>query len=97
MIELRRHLVPPHRVAGAARDFAHVVQSKRQQHRFLEPLIDPPGAACLTLGDAGGAAVEQVERLLDRFAHRALGGRADLIAPLEGGVDGRGQMLGGPG
>ena len=43
VVELRRHLVPPRGVAGAARNFAHVVEPERQQHRLLEPLIDVPG------------------------------------------------------
>src|SRR5262249_29162080 len=45
----------------------------------------------LLLGDARLAAVEQVERSLDRVAHRTLGGGADVVARLEGIVDGLGK------
>ena len=38
-------------------------------------------------GDAGLAAVEQIERGIDRLAHRAFGLGTDLVAGLEGVVD----------
>ena len=71
---------------------AHVVEPEREQHRLLEPLVDPPVAVRALLGDARLAAVEQVERRLDRLAHRALGGRADAVALLESVVDGLGEL-----
>src|SRR5262249_61125926 len=43
MIEFRGYLVPPYRIARSARNFAHIVKTKRQQHRFFEPLVDAPG------------------------------------------------------
>ena len=51
-----------------------------------------PRAVGLLLGDARLAAVEQVERLVDRLAHRALGLRPDVVALLEGVVDGLGEF-----
>ena len=72
----------------AARNHGHVVEAERQQHRLLEPLVDPPVAVCAPLGDARDAAVEQVERRLDRIANGALGGRADAVALLESVIDG---------
>ena len=41
------HLVPPHRFAGRAGNQLHVVQTERQQHGFLEPLVDDPFIAPL--------------------------------------------------
>ena len=70
----------------------HVVEPERQQHGLLEPLVDGPGAVAALLGDARLAAVEQVERRLDRFAHRTLGRRPDVVALLEGVVDGLGEI-----
>ena len=101
-LELRRvpalefgiDLVPPHRLAGSARDHAHVVEAERQQHGLLQPLVDLPAAVGLALGDARLAGVEQVERGLDRLAHRALGLGADVVARLEGLVDGLGKLVG---
>ena len=46
----------------------------------------------LLLGDARLALVEQVERAIDRLAHRAFGGGADVVALLEGVVDGLGEV-----
>ena len=42
--ELRRHLVPPVRAAGTAGDRFHRVEAEREQHGFLEPLVDGPFA-----------------------------------------------------
>ncbi len=42
IVEFRRHLVPPGRMRRPARNDAHVVETKRQQHRLLQPLIDVP-------------------------------------------------------
>src|SRR5262249_7540329 len=44
------------------------------------------------LGDPRLPAVEQVERGLDRFAHRPVGRGSDVVAPLEGVVDGPGKL-----
>ena len=93
IVEFGGDLVPPYGVAGSARNDGHVVEAKRQQHGLLEPLIDPPGAVGRFLGHPRGAAVEQIERLVHRLAHRALGGRADLLAALKRRVDGFGQRL----
>ena len=87
-VELGGHLVPPRRLAGRTGDDAHVVEAERQEHRLLEPLIDPPGPVGLFLGDARFAGIEQIERGLDRVAHRALGCQADFVALFEGVVDG---------
>ena len=86
ILELRGHLVPPGRAAGAAADRAHVVETERQQHRLLQPLVDLPRAVRLRLGDARLALVEQIERELDGVAHFTLGGGVDGIAGVEGGV-----------
>jgi hypothetical protein len=93
-VELRGDLVPPDRLAGAARDDAHVVEAERQQHRLLEPLVDPPGAVGGFLRDTGGAAVQEIERRLDRFADRTFGRRTDLVATLERRFDGLRERLG---
>ena len=77
--ELRRHLVPPMRAAGAAGDRLHRVEAERQQHGFLEPLVDDPLAADL-LGDARLAAIERGDRRIDRLADFALGRRRDRVA-----------------
>ncbi len=50
---------------------------------------DPSG---LLLGDTRLAGVEQIERSLDRLAHRPFRGRADRVALLEGLVDGLGEI-----
>ena len=91
-VELRRHLVPPVRAAGGARDRAHVVEAEREQHGLLEPLVDLPLAVALLLGDARFALVEQFECGVDRLAHRAFGGRAHVVALLEGVVDDLGKV-----
>ncbi len=89
IVELRRDFVPPGRVRRAAEDDAHVIQTKRQQYGFLEPLIDaarlPSAARSAT---RAVPAVEQIERLLDRLAHGALGRRSNVFAPLKRGIDG---------
>jgi hypothetical protein len=87
MVELGRDLVPPRGMARPPRDFAHIVKKKRQQHRLFEPLIDPPGPIALPLGDAGCAAIQQIERMLDRVADNPFSGRALFIAPVEGRID----------
>ena len=86
-VELRRHLVPPRGLAGAAGNRAHVVEAERQQHRLLQPLIDLPFAAGLALGDARLALVEQFERGIDGVADFALGRGRDAVAGIERGVD----------
>ena len=91
-LELGRHLVPPGRAAGGAGHRRVVAQPERQQHGFLQPLVDGPCAVAAALGDARLAAVEQVERGLDRLAHRAFGGGRDVVALLEGVVDGLGEI-----
>src|SRR5450759_3607335 len=92
-LELGIDLVPPHRLAGAARDHAHIVEPERQQHGLLQPLIDLPAAVGLALGHARLAAVEQSKRGIDGLAHRALGLRADFVAALEGVVDNLGKLI----
>ena len=47
---------------GPPGDHAHVVEAERQQHRFLQPLVDLPAAVGLALGDARFAGIEQIER-----------------------------------
>src|SRR5258707_966695 len=47
-----------------------------------------PVAARIARGDALLAASEQVERRLNRIPHRPLGGRVDVVAVLEGRIDG---------
>ena len=84
--ELGRHLVPPDRPAGPALDHRHVVEAEREQHRLLQPLVDGPAVGGL-LGDAQLAAVEQVERGLDRVADLAPGVEADPLAVRERGLD----------
>ena len=64
---------------------------------FFSHLIDVPRPVGRLLGDARFAAVEQIERLLDRLAHRALGRWPDRVALFEGGVDGLGEIVVGPG
>jgi hypothetical protein len=96
--ELARHLVVGRSARGALLDDRIVVEPERQQHRLLEPLVDLPAARAVGLGDARLAAVEQLERRLDRLAHSALAGvterrssqaremalsrSADMLAPL---------------
>ena len=75
-VEFRGHLVPPHRLAGTARDHAHVVEPEREQHRLLEPLVDAPVAVAGALGHARLAAVEEVER----------SSTASRVAPLVAGL-----------
>ena len=87
-VEFRRHLVPPHGLAGAALDDLHRVEPEGQQHRLLQPLVDLPLAVGLALGDAGGAAVEQVERRLDGVARFAACRGRNRVALLEGLLDG---------
>ena len=77
--ELRRHLVPPAGAARPARDRAQRIEAERQQHRLLQPLVDPPAAARL-LGDPQPAGIERIERRRDR--RRAPGRRcpAPIVA-----------------
>src|SRR5207253_11504011 len=86
-VEFRGHLVPPRRVAGTARDDGYVIEAKRQQHRLLEPLVDAPGAARLSLRAAGRTTVEQIERGVYRVAHGTLGRGTDAVALAQGVVD----------
>jgi len=79
-------------VTRSALNFAHIVKTKRQQHRFFEPLIDAPGTVACPFGDAGRTAVQQIERLLDRFADKPFGGGAQFIAPIEGRIDCLGEL-----
>ena len=76
-------------VARPALDDLHRVEPERQQHRLLQPLVDGPAAVGLPFGDARLAAVEQVERGLDRLAHLAARRRRDLVALVEGLFDRR--------
>src|SRR6185312_8845915 len=87
-LELRRYLVPPRGLAGAAGNGAHVVEAERQQHRLLQPLIDLPLAVSPALGNPRLALVEQFERVIDSLANLALGRRRNAVAGVEGGVDG---------
>src|SRR5581483_8509528 len=87
-VEFRRHLVPPRRLARAARYRGHVVEAERQQHRLLQPLMHLPFAVSLTFGDARFAFVEQVERVIDGLADFAVGGGRNAFAGVERGVDG---------
>ena len=87
-VELRRHLVPPRGLAGAAGNRAHVVEAERQQHRLLQPLIDLPFAAGLALGHACLALVEQIQRVIHGLADFAFGRGRDAVAGVERGVDG---------
>lgn len=87
-IELRRHLVPPRRFAGTTLDDLHRVEPEGQKHGLLQPLVDMPLAVGLPLGDADGAAVEQVKRRLDGIARFAARRSRNRIAFLEGLLDG---------
>src|SRR5579872_7174606 len=98
--EFGGHLVPPFGGAAVgidrtARDLDHVVETERQQHGLLQPLVDAPplsrGAAGL-LGDAQLAVVHAFERGLDSVAILALGGRRQTLARLPGGIDGGGEF-----
>jgi hypothetical protein len=44
-------------------------------------------AVALPFGNARGAAIEQIERFLDRLAHRTFSRWSDVLAPLESLVD----------
>src|SRR5262249_58838186 len=91
-VELGGALAPPHGFAWATRDDGHIVETEREQHRLLQPLIDRPHAVGPPLGDPRGAAVEEVERSVARLAYWPLGRRADGVALLEGFVDGLGTV-----
>ncbi|MGY4433028.1 hypothetical protein ACVWWO_005505 [Bradyrhizobium sp. F1.13.1] len=87
-VELRGHLVPPGRLAGAAGNGAHVVEAEREQHRLLQPLIDLPLAVGAALGNAGLALVQNLQRVIHGLADLAPGRGRDAVARLEGAVDG---------
>jgi hypothetical protein len=71
-VELRRHLVPPHGLAGPALDDGHVVQPEREQHRLLEPLIDLPApVACRFSATRALPESSRSSAVCDRLAHRA--------------------------
>src|SRR5690606_39357213 len=77
---LERHLVVELREAR----FDHAVRldSERQQHGLLQPLIDDPVAVAF-LGDAEASGVEAGDGLLDRVAQLAIDAlRGELAAPL---------------
>jgi hypothetical protein len=59
---------------------------------LFQPLIDPPGSIRLLLGDARGARIHQLERLLNRSADRAGGRGRNAVALLEGIVNGLGEI-----
>ena len=90
-LELGRDLVPPRDFAGPARDHFHVVETKRQQHRLLEPLMDLP-AAPARLCNAQASVVEPVERGLDGIAPSAPRRRRNLFARFPGGIDSGGEI-----
>src|SRR6516164_4067229 len=58
MIEFRADLVPPYRMARSARNFAHIVKTKRQQYCFFEPLVDALATVARPLGHPGVAAIQ---------------------------------------
>ena len=87
-----------HHFAGAAigidrpaRDLDHVVEAKRQQHRFFEPLVNLP-ALRRSCRRRASAAVEPVERGFDRLAPGAPGCGGDPVARFPGGIDGGGEI-----
>ena len=81
------------RLPGPPSMIAIVIETERQQHRLLQPLVDLPRIRPRRAGEflrhPGLARIEQPERRLDRVAHLALGLRIDLRAILEGVVDQR--------
>ena len=95
--ELRRNLVPPDRAARAAGHDRIVVETERQQHRFLQPLVDRPRTRACGAGNflrhPRLAAVEHGERPLDRVAYVAGRLRANFGAILVGLFD-QGLQLG---
>jgi hypothetical protein len=83
--EFGGHFVPP-AAATRTRHDAVVVEAKRQEHSFLEPLVDLPR---VTDGfcDARAAIVQHVERFVHRIADVAGGRGAYGIARIPCGVD----------
>src|SRR5690606_30781487 len=65
--ELARDLVVGRR--GGTLHHVVVVQAERQQDRLLQPLVDLPAAGSVRLGHAGAAAIEKLQRRLNRLAH----------------------------
>ncbi len=78
---------------GATFHDAILVQAKRQQNRFLEPLVDRPATRAVGMGHARFAAVDQCQRGIDLFAHCAALGR-DCGAVFPSLFDGGGELLG---
>src|SRR5690606_22134202 len=66
-------------------------QAEGEKNGFLQPLVYRPGAVVAAFGNTDLAAVEQVQRGLDRIANFAAGGRADAVAFFERALYGGGQ------
>src|SRR5690606_20801333 len=87
-VELRRNLVPPDRIAGAALDHFHRVETEGQQYGLLQPLVHRPVAVGLTLGNTNRSLVEQFERGLYCITHFTARAGVDGVALVEGLLDG---------
>jgi hypothetical protein len=91
-VELAGDLVVPHamlpRTTG---DDAVVVEAEGQQHGFLRPFIDHPGAVAF-FGDTGFAAIQGVENGLDGLADQTMGLGGDGAAAFPGVFDAGDQM-----
>src|SRR5690606_17396833 len=86
-VKLRGNLVPPGRLAGAALEDFHRIETEGEQDCFLQPLVDMPVAVRLFFCDTGFTAIEQNERLFDGIAHFAACCRVDAVALVESLVD----------
>jgi hypothetical protein len=72
-------------------DGLHAAQPEEQQDRLLQPLVDDDLAAGVDLGDAGLAAVEEPDRLVDDPEGIGVA-RVQLVAPRPEVLDGRLQV-----
>jgi hypothetical protein len=84
--ELGRHFVPPACTTWRPGDADHVVEAKREQYRFLKPLIYNPGPV-LFAGHARFPAIEQLKRRFNRITHLSARGEADRLARVPGVLD----------
>ena len=94
-VKLGINFVPPHAFAGAVFNDLVVIQTKRQQYSFFQPLIDMPGAVGLFFGNTQRAFIQQIKRKGHRITHLPFGIGANFSPVFPGIIDqrGKGRML----
>ena len=78
--------------AGTAADRFHGVEAEREEHGFLQPLVDAPLAVDL-LGNARGASVEHADCPADEAANLHIGVRGERVPLLPQLLDQRFELV----